>query len=93
MALRLVGTRQSKITLTCDEVDMINRVGRSDVLLYLINRYLKGEYRVTYDDIGRACGFKNRSGAFKVVQKLKRMGILKEHKGCLIITIGEFDIV
>lgn len=93
MVLRLAGTKQSKITLTCDEVDMINRVGRSDVLLYLINRYLKGEYRVTYDEIGRACRFKNRSGAFKVVQKLKRMGVLKEHKGCLIITIGEFDIV
>ena len=93
MVLRLVGTKQSKITLTCNEVDIINRVGRSDVLLYLISRYLKGEYRVTYDEIGRACRFKNRSGAFKVVQKLKRMGILKEQKGCLIINIGEFDIV
>ena len=93
MVLRLVGTKQSRITLTCDEVDMINRVGRSDVLLYLIGKYLKGEYRITYDEIGRACRFKNRSGAFKVVQKLKRMGIVKEYKGCLIIAIGEFELV
>lgn len=93
MVLKLVGTKQSKITLTCDEVDMINRVGRSDVLLYLIGKFLKGEFNVTYDEIGRACRFKNRSGAFKVVQKLKRMGIVKEYKGCLIIDIGEFDVV
>lgn len=93
MELKLAGINHNKFCLTYSDLVAVRRVGHVNVLLYLAERTLAGDTKITYDEIAKACGYANRSGAYKAVRKLCRELILiQTFSGAIYWNIGEFKI-
>lgn len=41
-----------------------------------LGELMLGDEDFTYDKVAKACGYKNRSGAYKAIKKLHRCGFL-----------------
>lgn len=92
MVLKLQVTNLTKcIAFKSHQLDRILRAGRADVLLYIIHRILLDEGgTVTYDEIAKACGYKNRSGVWKHIQKLQRLGLVVIKNGQIRAIEGHY---
>lgn len=93
MELKLAGINRNKFSLRYSDLVDIRLAGRSDVLLYLAERTLAGDTKITYDEIAKACGYKDRSGAYKAVKKLcKNLILIETFSGAVYWNVGEFNI-
>lgn len=46
-------------------------------LLSLASKYNSLSFEVKYDELAKMCGYKNRSGVWKAVKQLEKLGCLK----------------
>lgn len=64
---------------------------RPEVLVALLKRIGDGGSRrayVTYDELATECGYANRSGVWKYINKLEAQGIVtKEGRGCIYLNL------
>lgn len=77
MELKSLGINRFKsILIDYPTLVSLRQLGcRVDVLMYLGELMLSNE-TFTYDKVAKACGYKNRSGAYKAIKKLCRYGFI-----------------
>ena len=58
-------------------------------LASLLPHLQSGELNVTYDELARIMGYKNRSGAYKAIKVLEQLGVVKMNYGYAKLTMGK----
>lgn len=81
MELKSLGTNPYSFILSYPALVKLRLSGcRIDVLMFLAEKLAENK-PFTFEEVRKACGYKNRSGAYKAIKKLHRYGFLGKKSG------------